>query len=276
MNDQDDLSALLSNVAPDARPATREKMANSAETRAFLEVGLLLLKDDLLDHRGPDLLNDQDAGTRLFAGLSQARLIEKAAQEDAHEEPPRILTVGMFRDRWRYKSRYTEDLIAYLLRPATRESMVQDMREATRRLPADVSFPDLVRQLTPIVLGSTLEDPLWRLQMIIRVALPKHPRVQAFSTYRYEQWVSVWAALIEEITARYRLELRPGFTWLDVAELFHVVADGARLRARALGSVAELSSGDDVLAGAVLAMIPGLFTNAPAMAPTPNHVVAQL
>ena len=29
-----------------------------------------------------------------------------------------MLTVGMFRDRWRYKSRYTEDLIAYLMRPA--------------------------------------------------------------------------------------------------------------------------------------------------------------
>jgi hypothetical protein len=274
VNDQDDLSSLLANVALDARPATREKIANSVETRAFLEVGLLLLRDDLLDHRGPDLLNDQDAGTRLFAGLSQARLIDRAAQEDAHEEQPRVLTVGMFRDRWRYKSRYTEDLIAYLLRPATRESMVRGMRESARRLSADVSFANLVRQLTSIVLGSSLEDPLWRLQMIIRVALPNHPRVQAFSKYRYEQWVSVWAAMIEEITARYRLELRPGFTWLDVAELFHVVADGARLRARALGSVAELSSGEDVLAGAILAMIPGLFVNAPAMTPASDRVAS--
>ena len=73
---------MLSNVCADARPATREKIANSPETRAFLEIGLLLLHDDLLDHRGPDLLADHDAGTRLFAGLSQARLIERAEQED--------------------------------------------------------------------------------------------------------------------------------------------------------------------------------------------------
>jgi hypothetical protein len=275
MNDEDDLPSVLVNVALDARPVTRERIANSPETRAFLDVGLLLLRDDLLDHRGPDLQDDHDAGTRLFAGLSQARLIERAAQEDAQVEQPRILTVGMFRDRWRYKSRYTEDLIAYLLRPSTRESIVRDMREATRKLPSDVPFADLVRRLTPIVLGSTLTDPLWRLQMIIRVALPNHPRVQAFSKHRYQQWVSVWATMIEEIAARYELELRPGYTWLDTAELFHVVADGARLRARTLGSVAELSSGDNVLAGAVLAMLPGLFVTAPTVAPALDSVPAR-
>ena len=41
----DDLASVLSNVAADARPATRTKIANSAETRAFLEIGLLLLRD---------------------------------------------------------------------------------------------------------------------------------------------------------------------------------------------------------------------------------------
>jgi hypothetical protein len=86
---EDDLSAVLTNVAADARPATRVKIANSPETRAFLDIGLLLLCDDLLDHRGPDLLDDHDAGTRLFTGLSQSRLIERADHEDVHAEHPR-------------------------------------------------------------------------------------------------------------------------------------------------------------------------------------------
>jgi hypothetical protein len=51
MLDDDDLSSVLSNIAADARPTTRNKIANSQETRAFLEIGLLLLRDDLLDHR---------------------------------------------------------------------------------------------------------------------------------------------------------------------------------------------------------------------------------
>jgi hypothetical protein len=98
MLDDDDLSSVLSNIAADARPTTRNKIANSQETRAFLEIGLLLLRDDLLDHRGPDLLADHDAGTRLFARLSQAQLIERADQEFAGNEKPKILTVGMFRE----------------------------------------------------------------------------------------------------------------------------------------------------------------------------------
>src|SRR4051795_7728251 len=148
----DDLSLVLSNVAADARPATPEKIANSPEPRAFLEVGLLLLRDDLLDHRGPDLLDDHDAGTCLFAGLSQARLIERAGREDARSERPRILTVGMFRDRWRYKSRYTEDLIAYLLRPALVEQAIHDVTEAAKELPEDLPFAELVRQLVDRVM----------------------------------------------------------------------------------------------------------------------------
>jgi hypothetical protein len=135
---EDNLATVLTNVAADARPVTRVKIANSPETRAFLDIGLRLLCDDLLDHRGPDLLDDHDAGTRLFTGLSQARLIECAEHEDTHRDHPRMLTVGMFRDRWRYKSRYTEDLIAYLLRPALVEQAIHDVTEAAKELPEDL------------------------------------------------------------------------------------------------------------------------------------------
>lgn len=266
----DDLTSVLSNVAADARPVTRRKIANSAETRAFLEIGLLLLRDDLLDHRGPDLLDDHDAGTRLFAGLSQARLIERADRESANDPRPKMLTVGMFRDRWRYKSRYTEDLIAYLMRPALLDQTISRVRESTRKLPADLTFERLVRQVAEAVLDTTLNDPLWSLQTIVWVALPNHPRVQMFLKGRYEQWIGHWAAMYEDLAAHLELQLRPGYTWLDVAELFNAVADGARVRAKGVGSVATLSSGENVLVGAIHALMPGLFVNAERLAkPTP-------
>src|SRR5918997_6531842 len=84
----DDLAPALTNVAADARPGTRAKIANSPETRAFLELGLQLLRDDLLDHRGPDLQDDHDAGTRLFTGLSQARLRGRAEPEGPPRDHP--------------------------------------------------------------------------------------------------------------------------------------------------------------------------------------------
>jgi hypothetical protein len=258
---EDDLASVLSNVAADARPGTRVKIANSPETRAFLEIGLLLLRDDLLDHRGPDLLDEHDAGTRLFAGLSQARLVERSEREEQDDERPRVLTVGMFRDRWRYKSRYTEDLIAYLMRPALLEQNIGSLQQSMRALPADISFAELVRRMVDAVLDSTLNDPLWSLQTIVWVALPNHPRVQVYLKGRYEYWISQWALLYQQVGGRFGLELRPGYTWLDVAELFNAVADGARMRAKGVGSVAALSSGANVVVGAIHAMMPGLFVN---------------
>lgn len=267
MLDDDDLSCVLLNVAADARPATRHKIANSQETRAFLEIGLLLLRDDLIDHRGPDLLDDRDAGTRLFAGLSQARLIERADQEFAEDEKPKILTVGMFRDRWRYKSRYTEDLIAYVMRTSLLEQTMRELSASARRLPPGMPFPELARRLAGAVMTATLDNPLWGLQTIILVALPNHPRVRAFLKTRYEKWITHWSEIYAELAPRYALELRPGYTWLDVAELFNAVAEGARLRARVMGTVASLSSGENVLVGAIHAMLPALFVNPEAAAP---------
>ncbi|PRY51110.1 hypothetical protein LY71_102173 [Geodermatophilus tzadiensis] len=258
---EDDLATVLSNVAADARPATRVKIANSPETRAFLDVGLQLLCDDLLDHRGPDLMDDHDAGTRLFTGLSQARLIERAEHEDAHREHPRMLTVGMFRDRWRYKSRYTEDLIAYLLRPALVEQTIHDVAEAARQLPEDLPFEELVQRLVTRVMAVTLDDPLWGLRTVVWVALPNHPRVRVFLKAQYEQWIAYWTQLHEALARRFDLQLRPEYTWHDVAEVFHALAEGARLRARATGSAAALSNGDNVLVGAIHMLVPGLFLN---------------
>jgi hypothetical protein len=252
-------------VCADARPATRVKIANSPETRAFLEIGLLLLHDDLLDHRGPDLLADHDAGTRLLAGLSQARLVERAEQEDLALERPKVLTVGMFRDRWRYKSRYTEDLIAYLMRPALLARKLRTLRSALEALPPDITLTDLVREMSRATLAATLEDPLWSLQTIVWVGLPNHPRVKTFLKINYEQLLTNWAELYQQVARRYGLELRPGYTWLDVAEMLNAVTDGARMRAKGMGSVAALSSGDNVVVGAIRAMLPALFTNTDAV-----------
>ncbi|WP_181781088.1 hypothetical protein [Pseudonocardia pini] len=261
MQQGDDLSEILTNVAADARPATRVKIANSAETRAFLDIGLQLLRDDLLDHRGPDLLDEHDAGTRLFAGLSQARLIERAAEAAEQEERPAMLTVGMFRDRWRYKSRYTEDLIAYIMRPSRYGETMTMLRAAALTLPEDMRFPDLARYVAEAVMQATMRDPQWSLQTIMWVALPNHPRVQVFLKARYEQWIAAWAETYELLGRRYDLELRPGVTWLDVAEMFNAVTEGARIRGMAMGTVASLSTGDNVVVGSIRAMMPSLFVD---------------
>ena len=94
------------------------------------------------------------------------------------------------------------------------------------------------------------------------MALPNHPRVRTFLKGRYEYWISQWARLYEDVGRRYGVTMRPGYTWLDLAHLLNTVADGARVRAAALGSVAALSSGDNVLVGSINAMLPSLLVDA--------------
>jgi hypothetical protein len=119
--------------------------------------------------------------------------------------------------------------------------------------------------MSRIVLGASLDDPLWSLQTIVWVGLPNHPRVRSFLKINYEQLITLWATVYEQVADRYGFELRPGYTWLDVAEMFNAVTDGARIRAKGMGSVAALSSGENVVVGAIQAMLPGLIVNADAV-----------
>jgi hypothetical protein len=113
---EEDLAVLLEHVGSDRRPAARAEMARSADTRAFLEIGVELLVGDLLQHAGPDPDGASPAAV-LFRGLSRQRLVEKgAALRAAGRLAGTTTSESQFKDRWRYADRYTEDLIAYLFR----------------------------------------------------------------------------------------------------------------------------------------------------------------
>ena len=65
----EDLSATLHHIGKDELSPARLKLANSPPTRAFLELGIELLKTDLVEHTGPDF--EQGLRSRLFESLSQ-------------------------------------------------------------------------------------------------------------------------------------------------------------------------------------------------------------
>lgn len=257
-DEDEDLAPVLHHIAMDAKRATRTKIVNSRETRELLEIGLELLRADLLDHCGPDLQADSDEGTRLLAGLSQARLIEFIEEGDRGADRPRQITVGMYRDRWRYKSRYTEDLIAYVFRPGPQLRHLAMMNEAAGALIQGHTLDQLIRKLSRDELAAMLHDPLVTVQTILQVAMPSHPRIREFMHTQYEQLLPMWARIYEQVGEAYDLKLRPGRTWMDVAILFNAVIDGALIRARCTGAATVLSSGEDVLTEAIFAILPSL------------------
>lgn len=254
----EDLSGVLHHVALAARADTRVRIANSVETRRFLELGLELLREDLLQHAGPVL--DSSDKSRLFDAVSRERILHLAAAGDQPDHPE-LLSVNMFRRRWNLKNHYTEDLIAYLFRLRPQRRRLDAMDATANHLMATASFGELVRTLAAEALHQARTDPLSSLRMIFEVALPSHPQVREFATAQHELLLPRWAALYERVAIAYRLELVPGRTWRDVAMIFNTLLDGELVVTGRSGAPPRLSTGEDVLLGAILAMLTSLVTN---------------
>jgi len=169
----------------------------------------------------------------------------------------------MFRHRWDRKDRYTEDLISYLFRVDPPLKHMREMEESAMVLMQSVSLLELVRLLAAAEVDSMLADPMVSLQTIVQAALPNHPRVRHFSRAQYDVLLPRWAELYQQVTTAYGLKLRDGLSWLDVALLFNSVVEGALVRARIDRHEPMLSNGEGVLAGAILAMLPGLLDGFP-------------
>ena len=199
----EDLSSVLNDIGWGKLAATRAKLANTPATRDFLELGLSLLQDDLLQHTGPDF--DQGDRSRLFESLSRERILARAAELDPGKQ--KLLTVNMFRHRWERKDRYTEDLISYLFRLSPQRERLEEMESAALELAPKVSLKELVQLLAAAEVDMILVDPVFNLQTIIQAALPNHPRVRHFSQAQYEMILTGWAQLYERVAAAYNLQL---------------------------------------------------------------------
>ncbi|MDX3190506.1 hypothetical protein PV458_19025 [Streptomyces sp. MN03-5084-2B] len=256
----DDLEPVLREIVNGRPRQTRAKAANSPETREFLEIGLQLLRDDLIEHTGPDF----EAGTRskLFETISRERILQQAELADRNREQKKLLTVNMFRYRWEQKDRYTEDLISYMFRLAPQSEHLDHMDAASDRLMAQASLAEFVHTLTEFELRSKLEDPLVNVRMIVRNAIPNHPRVREFCRIQFDHLLPRWAALYERVATAYGLTLKSRYRWLDIATMFKAIVEGELTWAR-VASRPVLSDGNYILGSAILAMLPTLVENAP-------------
>jgi hypothetical protein len=258
-HDQEDLSSILTDIGLDKLAVTRARLANTPETRDFLEIGLRLLHEDLLGHTGPNF--DQRERSRLFQSLSLKRITEKAIEVNPRNEL--LLTDTTFRYRWARRDHYTEDLISYLFRLGPQQKRFEEMESTALQALRTVSLKELVQLLAAAEVDMILVDPIFNLQSILQAAIPNHPKVRQFSQDQYEMLLTGWASLYERIAVAYGLRLKSGSTWSDIALLFNAVVEGALVRARIYGKESVLSNGERVLAGAILIMLPSLMEGLP-------------
>ncbi|MEQ3540796.1 hypothetical protein WHI96_18460 [Pseudonocardia tropica] len=245
-------------MATDKLASTRAKIANTAATRDFLELGLQLLRQDFLGFEGSEI--DTVDHCRLFESVSVKRLLELSETADLARSQPRQLTPAMFKERWALKNRFTEDLIAYLFRATPQAAYMDTVRLVTESLIESESFGGLIRKLAASEIELVLSDPLFGLHSLVEAALPSHPKVREFLKAQEDTLLPQWAAIYERIAEAYGLQLADGFTWLDIAIIFNTVINGALMHARSNGEGSQrLSSGQDTLTVAIFAMLPAIL-----------------
>jgi hypothetical protein len=256
--DDEDLSSVLTHVRPGRMPSTRAEWANHPRTRDFCNLGLHLLYADHVDGRG-----GATAGVRLFRALTPTALQAHASVMIEDAEQAEALSVDRFSSTWMNLPAYTEDLLAYLFRPKPylRRILrrILRIRQAMAEMTAQMTFGELVRSAAAAELEETTRDPVIALQTLVQAALPADTGVRALNLRLEEQGLRLWAELYSAVFPAYGLTPRETVTWLDIAEMFSTMTEGALLRRRVRGEHPRLSNGDDMLAGLILAATSGLF-----------------
>jgi len=184
------------------------------------------------------------------------------APADDEPDPSQILTTAKFRYRWERKEFFTEDLISYLFRPYPQHHHIDYMDSVIKDLTSKVSFGELVRRIADQEILAAVSDPYRGLRTMIQIALPQHPRVGDYCRTKCELVLSRWAPIYERVATAYGVTLRSELKWLDVALLLNTSLEGALPWARITGEAPKLSTGDSILVGAVIAMMPGLLDDA--------------
>jgi hypothetical protein len=251
----DDLSEILTNVRVNRLPATRKQWANSWQTRAFLHLGLRLLYEH---HSQEGESVSQGEGLHLWGTLTPENLANLAQRTITDPARADALSVVRWKETWGHRGAYSEDLIAYLFRPAPYLRRLEDLRPAMVIDP-NQSVADFVRAVADAEFSTTLSDPLISMHTWLQAAMPTHPLIRQHVLRLEQTMLHIWSNVYEQSFPMFGLTPRPGVTWDDVAQLFSTLTEGVLLRSRTHGSHPLLSNGDTLLSRGALAIICGVF-----------------
>ncbi|WP_406279056.1 hypothetical protein OHT93_38655 [Streptomyces sp. NBC_00191] len=221
----------------------------------FLDLGLHLLYEH---HFAGASHRSVTSEIKLFRNLGPEDLMRHAALLIPDPAAAEQIDRQRWLDTWHHQSAFLEDLIAYLFRPAITVGRVRDVQVLLLAEAPGLTLGQLVREGTTAELRSTLDDPTVSLQTFLQAALPGHPLIREATETIENALLGMWASLYAAVFPAYGIELRPGFSWGDMARLFDTAIEGALLKARLHGDVPCLDNDDNVLAGAIFAMLPGL------------------
>ncbi|CAL9348441.1 hypothetical protein ACH4NV_05450 [Streptomyces althioticus] len=248
---EEDLAAVFTRVRVSRTARTRAEWARDERTRAFCELGAYLLHQH-------HLKGEATAERRLFRNLGGEELMRLAARLIPDQGLADSLDRQRWSDTWGHQEAYIEDLLAYIFRSGPTLRRILEAQQQLVGHAQSMPLGELIRAGVEVEMASSVEDPVVALQTFLEAALPHKPTIREAVARIESEMLRVWATLYEVLLTAYGVRLRPGVTYMDIAALFNTVIEGALLRTRSLGVAPRISTGEHILAAAIIKMLPGL------------------
>lgn len=225
-----DLTELLSEVYD------LDRQANDLRTKAFLEAGERLLRNDLLRDAGkPADAKGRPPFEEVLAWLSRRRIVTEARRAwkpngKARGSGP---TESAFRYRWRSQVGYLRDLAIWALSPRMqRPGQIEHASEIIDAVQGGgLRLPDAIGEITAKEVQSLKEDQAFRLQMIFQATLAHDPLVADALRRIDEANVAAWTEFARQSYAKLGLTLREGTDFRQLGCALHAAGEGVMFRA---------------------------------------------
>jgi hypothetical protein len=256
-DDGEDLAEVFTRVRLRGSDATRMRWARDWRTRAFCDLGLHLLYQQILGRTSNPLVR-----------LQASRLAEAAATMVENPDDAGALSVQRFIDTWRQQSAYCDDLIAYLFRPAPYLRRLTVLHPEIEELSYGLPLGEWIRQSAVREIRCAAADPLVIMHTVVESLMPSAPMVRDRLHRLRRARLQMWAGLYEKVLSSYGLRPREYVDWLSIAEQFSTIAGGAFLRAQTRSDDIERSVDGETLGQIIIEILPSLLEIRPDEIPT--------
>ncbi|MEU6449781.1 hypothetical protein [Streptomyces sp. NPDC046979] len=262
----EDLASVFRRVRVSRTAKTQAEWARDERTRAFCDLGAYLLHQH-------HLKGEAAAERRLFRNLSGEELMHAAARLIPDPGLAQSLDKQRWSDTWGHQEAFIEDLLAYIFRSGPTLRRILEAQQQLVDRAQSLPLGELIRAGVEVEMASSAEDPVVALQTFFEAALPHKPSIREAVARIENEMLLVWASLYEALLTAYDVRLRPGVTYMDMAGLFNTIIEGALLRTRSLGAAPRTSTGEHILAAAIIKMLPGLCEITPTQIETRKRLL---
>lgn len=255
-----DLSRVVTHL--DRRtPFSRERLANDPVTAAYLAAAMRLVRR----HLGPDPErkpadpDDENSLEHPLLGFLSQRAV--AAEVANNPYPfPRQGSVSTLRSRWKSQPDFVADLINFAMWPGNYPAgFYEEVAAGAERLIDGPDFINAVHDLAYLNVRDAVCLPAFRLGFAAMTAAEGDEVIGGAITRSYRGFLQPWKEVYAAFMQARGLQLRPGITLDDLANLLAAIVDGLSLRS--LGDPASKLIDHDrkrsLLGTAALAMILG-------------------